>query len=182
MSAPLSAQADVLGAVFRRRVLALSGVIFVVVALLLFAPRPEGMAGWIDVSALPWVNAGINAICGLVLVAGFTAVKAGRIALHRALMTLAMGLSALFLVTYVTYHLFSPGPAHYAGEWRALYLVILLTHVVLAAVVLPAAMNTWARGFTGAVPEHRRLARPTFAAWIYVSVTGVLVTWMAHGG
>lgn len=182
MSSSSSAPPDVLGATFRRRVLALSGVIFVVVALLLFAPRPPGMAGWVDVSALPWVNAGINAVCGLVLIAGFAAVKARRIALHRVLMTSAMALSALFLVTYVTYHLFSPGPAHYTGPWRGLYLVILLTHVVLAAVVLPAAMNTWARGFTSAIPEHRRLARPTFAAWIYVSVTGVLVTWMAHGG
>lgn len=182
MSAPGPASPDAPSAPFRRRVLVLSGVVFAAVALLLFAPRPEGMANVVDVSALPWVNAGINAVCGLVLLAGFAAVKAGRVAIHRALMTLAMGLSALFLVTYVTYHLFSPGPAHYAGAWRGTYLVILLTHVVLAAIVLPAAMNTWARGYTGAIPEHRRLARPTFAAWIYVSVTGVLVTWMAHGG
>jgi putative membrane protein len=79
------------------------------------------------------------------------------------------------------YHLFSPGPARYTGEWRALYLFVLATHVVLAAVILPAAMNTWIRGWTGAITSHRALARPTLAAWIYVSVTGILVTWMAHG-
>jgi putative membrane protein len=157
-----------------------SGAVFVAVALLLFAPRPEGIVGAFDVSALPWVNAGLNGVAFLWLVAGFAAVKTGRVTVHRWCMTAAMATSALFLVSYVVYHLFTPGPARYVGQWRALYLGILVTHVVLAAVILPAAMNTWIRGWTGAVASHRALARPTFAAWVYVSLSGIAVTWMVH--
>jgi putative membrane protein len=164
----------------RGYVRALSVVVFAAVALLLFAPRPAGMVGAVDVSMLPWVDAALNGVAFLWLAAGYVAVKAGRIAVHRACMTGAMATSALFLVCYVTYHLFSPGPTRYTGDYRAVYLLILVTHVVLAAVILPAAMNTWIRGYTGAIASHRALARPTFFAWVYVSLSGIVVTWMAH--
>lgn len=177
----VTATEPVLGERFRRRTLVLSGVIFVLIAALLFAPRPEGFADLVDVSALPWVNAGINGVAFLLLLVGYAAVRTRRMRLHRLAMTSAMATSAVFLVSYVTYHLFSAGPARYEGSYRAVYLVLLLTHVVLAALILPAAMNTWARGWTGATTSHRRIARPTLAAWMYVSVTGILVTWMAHG-
>lgn len=164
----------------RGRVRLVSGVVFLAVAALLFAPRPPGWAGAIDVSRLPWLNAGLNAVALGLLLAGFAAVRAGRIALHRAAMTAAMGVSAVFLLSYVTYHLFSPGPAHYTGAWRATYFGILVSHVLLAALVLPAAMNTWIRGWTGAVASHRGIARPTLLVWLYVSATGIVVTWMVH--
>lgn len=179
MSAATAEPAD-RAAALRTWVRALSAVIFVAVALLLFAPRPDGFAGAIDVSVLPWVDAALNGIAFLWLTAGYVAVKTGRIAVHRACMTGAMATSALFLVCYVVYHLFSPGPARYTGSFRAVYLAILLSHVVLAAVILPAAMNTWIRGWTGAIESHRALARPTFFAWTYVSLSGIVVTWMAH--
>jgi putative membrane protein len=162
-------------------VYAVSIAVSVVVAILILAPRPEGFAGAIDVSALPWVNAAINTLTAGILVAGFAAIRAGRIALHRRLMTTALGTSSAFLASYVVYHTFSPGPAHYEGPWRGLYLFVLLTHVVLAALILPAALTTWLRGWTGRVADHRRIAPATLAVWLYVSVTGVLVTWMAHG-
>lgn len=160
---------------------AVSALVCVVVAALILGPRPEGVAGAIDVSALPWVNAGINALTTVLLVAGFVAIRLRRIALHRALMTSALACSALFLVSYVVYHWFSVGPTRYEGPGRALYLVMLLTHVVLAAAILPAALTTWLRGFSGQVAPHKRIAPATLAVWLYVSITGVLITWMAHG-
>jgi putative membrane protein len=165
----------------QRGVYAVSIAVSVLVAVLILAPRPAGLAGALDVSALPWVNAGINTLTAAILVAGFAAIRAKRIALHRRLMTTALGTSSAFLASYVVYHTFSPGPARYEGDWRGVYLFVLLTHVVLAALILPAALTTWLRGWTGRVADHRRIAPATLAVWLYVSVTGVLVTWMAHG-
>jgi putative membrane protein len=163
-----------------RWVAALSGAVFVVVAYLLLGPRPEGVAGAVDVSVLPWVNAGLNATTAALLVAGWLAIRARRVELHRALMTTALGASAVFLVSYVVYHWFSAGPTRYEGPFRGLYLVVLLSHVVLATVILPAALTTWYRGWTGRVSAHRRVAPTTLALWLYVAVTGVAITVLAH--
>lgn len=158
----------------------LSVVVFVVVAVLLGRRAPEG-ASTIDVSMLPWVNAGINSLTTVVLVAGFVAIRTGRVGLHKALMTSAMALSAGFLVVYIVYHWFSPGPAEYHGSFRSLYLVVLASHVILATVILPLALTTWARGFVGAVSKHRRIAPLTLGLWLYVTITGVMIVGMAHG-
>jgi putative membrane protein len=159
----------------------LSITVFAVVVFLLVGPRPAGVAGSIDVSALPWVNAGINTVTAGLLLAGFAAIRAKRVQLHRWLMTSALLASATFLVSYVTYHWFSVGPTRYTGSFRALYLGILLSHVVLATVILPLALTTWYRGWTGRVVDHRRVAPRTLALWLYVALTGVLITVMAHG-
>lgn len=163
-----------------RWVVAVSAAVCLVVAGLILGPRPEGVAGAVDVSALPWVNAGINSVTTGLLVAGFVAIRRRRVALHRALMTSALACSALFLLSYVVYHWFSAGPTRYEGPARGLYLVVLATHVVLAASILPAALTTWVRGFTGQIGAHRRIAPLTLAVWLYVSVSGVLITVMAH--
>lgn len=171
-----------LSPVTRQRVIyALSAVVCAVVAFLLVGPRPEGVAGSVDVSALPWVNAGINSVTTVVLIAGFAAIRAKRVGLHRVLMTTALGLSAVFLVVYVTYHWFSAGPVRYQGDFRYVYLFVLASHILLAIVVLPLALTTWARGWFGAIADHRRIAPATFAIWLYVTVTGVLIVTMAHG-
>ena len=164
----------------QRGIYALSGVVFLAVAFLMWGPRPEGMAGSVDVSLLPWVNAGLNTATTLVLLAGFAAIRAGRVRLHKALMTTALGLSAVFLVVYVTYHWFSTGPARYTGDYRAFYLFVLATHIVLAAVILPLALTTWFRGWSGAIPGHKRMAPATLGLWLYVTVTGVMIVGMAH--
>jgi putative membrane protein len=164
-----------------RWIVVLSTVICLVVAFLILGPRPDGVAGAIDVGMLPWVNASLNAITTVLLLAGYVAVRARRIPLHRALMSTALGCSALFLCSYVVYHWFSAGPTRYEGSLRGLYLVILLTHVVLASIILPAALTTWYRGFTGRIVQHRRIAPITLGIWLYVSITGVVITWMAHG-
>ena len=96
-------------------------------------------------------------------------------------MLTAFALSAAFLMSYVTYHTFSVGPARYEGAYRGLYLFILLTHIPLAAIILPLALTTLARGWFGAIDQHRRIAPYTLGLWLYVSVTGVAIYWMAHG-
>lgn len=165
----------------RQRVIyVVSAVVCLVVAALILGPRPEGVAGAVDVSALPWVNAGINSITTGVLLAAFAAIRMGRVQLHQGLMTTALGLSALFLISYITYHWFSVGLVRYEGPLRGVYLFVLATHVVLAALILPLALTTWTRGWFGAIPQHRRLAPLTLATWLYVTVTGVIIVVMAH--
>jgi len=165
----------------QRLIYAVSAVVCAVVAFLLLGPRPDGVAGSVDVSMLPWVNAGINSVTTVVLLAGFAAIRARRVELHRALMTTALGLSAVFLVVYVTYHWFSAGPVRYEGQFRTLYLFILATHILLAIVVLPLALTTWARGWFDAIADHKRIAPATLGVWLYVTVTGVMIVTMAHG-
>ena len=164
----------------QRGIYLLSVVVCAAVALLILGPRPDGVAGTVDVSALPWVNAAINATTSVLLVSALVAIKAGRVPLHRALMTTSLGLSALFLCVYITYHWFSVGPVRYDGPFRAGYLFILATHVVLATAVLPLALTAWLRGFTGAIASHRRIAPIAYAVWLYVTVTGVIIVVMAH--
>ena len=164
-----------------RWIVVLSGAICLVVAFLILGPRPEGVAGAVDVSMLPWVTATLNAITTVLLLSGYAAIRSRRVPLHRTFMTSALGCSALFLCSYVIYHWFSAGPTRYEGPLRAVYLVVLLTHVVLAAVILPAALTTWFRGFTGRIAQHRRIAPATLAVWLYVSISGVIITVMAHG-
>lgn len=164
-----------------RGIRALSVAICLVVAVLILGPRPEWAVGRVDVSALPTVNATLNGVTTALLLAGYAAIRTRRVTLHRRLMLSAFGSSAGFLVSYVVYHWFSAGPRHYEGAWRGLYLGILLTHVVLAAGILPFAMETLYRGWTGRIVEHRRIAPRTLAVWLYVSVTGVVIFWMLYG-
>ncbi len=165
---------------WQRPINVISAVICIVVGLLILGPRPPGVAGALDVSALPTVNATLNACTTLVLLAGYAAIRQRRIVLHRRLMLTAFALSAAFLTTYVIYHTFSVGPAKYEGAYRGVYLFILLTHIPLAAIILPLALTTLARGWFGAVARHRRIAPWTLGLWLYVSLTGVTIYWMAH--
>lgn len=159
---------------------AISAVLCAAVAFLILGPRPQWAIGMVDVSALPTVNATLNAITGLLLVAGYAAIRAKRIELHKRLMLSAFGSSTAFLSTYVVYHWFSAGPKLYEGDYRGLYLFILFTHIVLAAIILPFALNTLWRGWTGRIQEHRRIAPGTLATWLYVSVTGVAIYGMLY--
>jgi putative membrane protein len=164
----------------QRGIYALSLVLCAAVAFLVGGPVPPGMQGLVDVSSLPFLNATLNATTATLLVAGAVAVKLGQVSLHKRLMSAAFGVSTLFLLSYVTYHWFSAGPVVYDGAFRTLYLFILLTHIVLAAIILPLALTTLARGYFGAIDAHRRIAPTTLGLWLYVSVTGVAIVWMAH--
>jgi uncharacterized membrane protein YozB (DUF420 family) len=125
---------------------------------------------------LPAVNASLNALSGVLLLIAYAHIRARRIERHRQFMIAAFSTSSLFLVCYLVYHAqvgSVPFPRH--GFVRPLYFTILITHVTLAATVVPLALVTLSRGLKGRYPQHRRIARWTFPVWLYVSVTGVLV-------
>ena len=150
------------------------------VAFLILGPRPDGMEGLLDVSGLPLVNATLNSITTLLLILGFYYIKAGNQQKHQFVMLSAFGTSALFLVTYVVYHWFKMGPKLYTGEWVYFYYFILITHIVLAAIILPLALITLYRGWNMHLNKHRKLAKITFPIWLYVSITGIIVYIMLY--
>jgi putative membrane protein len=125
---------------------------------------------------LPAVNATLNALSGTLLLIGYLLIRARRIELHRRVMIAAFVSSSLFLICYVIYHA-QVGSVRFTrqGFVRPLYFTILISHVSLAAVVLPLAIVTLSRGLSAKYQLHRRIARWTFPIWMYVSVTGVLV-------
>ncbi|MBS1817144.1 MAG: DUF420 domain-containing protein [Acidobacteria bacterium] len=129
-----------------------------------------------SVHDLPAVNASLNALSAVLLLVGYARIKAGRRDEHKRWMLAAFGSSAVFLACYVVYHAqVGSVPFTRQGFVRPLYFAILITHVVLAAVVLPMVLVTMNRALKGRFADHRRLARWTFPVWLYVSVTGVLV-------
>jgi putative membrane protein len=125
---------------------------------------------------LPAVNATLNAISGVLLLIGYTLIRSGRIQQHRRFMIAAFVSSSLFLTSYLVYHAqVGSVPFTRHGFVRPLYFSILITHVSLAAVILPLAIVTLSRGLAARYSTHRRIARWTLPIWLYVSVTGVLV-------
>jgi len=135
----------------------------------------------VTVTPLPTLNAVLNASAALVLATGFVAIRRGRVGLHRACMLTAVGLSALFLASYLVYHAqVGSRPYEGAGWTRTLYFAVLITHTVLAAVILPLVATTLYRALRARFDRHARVARWTLPAWLYVSVTGVVVYWMLY--
>lgn len=125
---------------------------------------------------LPALNALLNALAAVALVTGFLFIRARRIDPHRAAMFTAFVFSTGFLVTYITnYALHGEMKFHGLGAIRWVYFPLLISHIVLAVVVLPMILITFFLSLSGRFPAHRRLARWTFPIWLYVSVTGVIV-------
>lgn len=134
-----------------------------------------------SVADLPHLNAALNATAGMLLLAGFYFIRAGRIRAHRACMLAAFATSALFLTSYVVYHAqVGSRPFPGTGLVRTIYFAILVPHVVLAAAVLPLAIVTLRRGLRRDDARHKRLARWTLPVWLFVSVTGVVVYLMLY--
>jgi uncharacterized membrane protein YozB (DUF420 family) len=135
----------------------------------------------VDYTILPTVNATLNAISGVFLVIGYVLIKRRQIAAHRNAMLGAFGSSTLFLISYLVYHA-NVGSRPFTGQGpiRYVYFTILITHVILAAAILPMAIATLTRGLRGRYAEHKRIAKKTFPAWVYVSVTGVIVYVMLY--
>jgi len=130
----------------------------------------------IEISDLPTLNATLNSISFVLLIAGYTCMRKGRINAHKRLMISAFGVSILFLASYLTYH-FCGEEKRFKGQgWiRPVYFVILITHVLLAATVPVLASWTLLLGLKGKIDKHRQLARWTLPIWLYVCVTGVIV-------
>jgi putative membrane protein len=132
-------------------------------------------------SILPHLNAGLNAASFVLLVAGFYFISRRRVYAHRACMLAALAVSCLFLVSYVVYHA-QYGSVRFRGQGlvRPLYFSILISHVTLAAAIVPLVGLTLRRALRGDFLRHRRIARWTYPLWLYVSATGVIVYVMLY--
>lgn len=130
---------------------------------------------------LPALNAGLNATSAVFLMAGWGFIRAKRTGAHAFMMMAAFVTSTLFLVSYLIYHA-NVGSVHFAGTgWvRPLYFTILITHTVLAVVIVPLVIRTVFLAVTKRFREHMALARWTLPIWFYVSVTGIVVYWMLY--
>lgn len=130
-----------------------------------------------NVHNLALFNAVVNGTVSVLLVAAYIAVRQRKLVLHKNLMLVAIVLSVLFLLSYIGHHLLAP-ETKYGGEhdWkRTIYFFILITHIILATVILPFILFTAYRSLSGDYARHKKLARYTWPLWLYVSITGVLV-------
>ncbi len=129
----------------------------------------------------PLLNALLNATSAVLLIAGALCIKARRISAHRACMLAACVVSTLFLISYITYHA-HVGSVHFRGTgWiRPVYFTILITHTILAIVIVPLVARTLFLAVRERFTDHRAMARWTLPVWLYVSVTGVVVYWMLY--
>ena len=133
------------------------------------------------ISDLPALNATLNATSAVLLVTAWTLIRRGRWIAHRNVMLAAVCTSVLFLISYLTYHA-QVGSVRFTkqGPIRLVYFSILLTHTILAAVIVPMVIVTVWRGLAAKYDRHRRIARWTLPVWLYVSVTGVIVYLMLY--
>lgn len=153
----------------------LSGVLSLAIAFLILGPRPEGIEGAIDVSSLPLVNALLNLTTTILLIIGYVLIRLKKREMHRRVMLTAFFSSALFLVSYVIYHWFKSGPKAYTGDWVSVYYPVLISHIILAAAILPLAMVTLYRGWVVQIQQHKKIANITYPIWMYVSITGIII-------
>ncbi|WP_205503040.1 DUF420 domain-containing protein [Rufibacter psychrotolerans] len=153
----------------------LSIVVPLVVALLLFMPQ-TGKLGDLDVSFLPKLHAVLNSLTAVALVVGYYHIKRQNRRLHRFAMVTAFVLSSFFLISYVTYH-YQAAPTTFGGEGtiKAIYYFVLLTHIILAAAIVPLVLLSMYFAISRQFVRHRKVSRWTFPLWLYVAVTGVVV-------
>jgi len=135
----------------------------------------------VGIADLPALNAVLNGAAAAFLVSGYLLIRRGRVTPHKRCMLAALATSALFLVSYVVYHV-NTGSRPFPGQGgiRVVYFGILITHVVLAAAILPLALTTAARGLSAQYDRHVRIARWTLPIWVYVSITGVVIYLMLY--
>ncbi|MFY0672564.1 MAG: DUF420 domain-containing protein [Bacteroidia bacterium] len=157
---------------YNRLATIVSIVIPVVVAVLF---RDQYIKG-VDFSFLPPIYASLNAITAIVLIFAFVAIKNKQVKRHENLVKIALGISLLFLVMYVLYHVSTP-PTPFGGEGlvKYLYYTLLISHILLSVVIIPFVLFTYIRAITGRIEMHRKLAKITFPLWLYVAITGVVV-------
>jgi uncharacterized membrane protein YozB (DUF420 family) len=135
----------------------------------------------IDYAQLPALNASLNALSAVFLTVGYFFIRRRDMQRHRVCMIAALVTSALFLTSYLVYHAeVGSVPFRGQGAIRMVYFTILITHVVLAAIILPMALITVSRALASRFDRHRRIARVTWPLWMYVSVTGVVIYLMVY--
>ncbi len=133
------------------------------------------------IAYLPHLNALLNSASALLLIAGYRFIRSKRIRAHRNCQVAAVATSTLFLTSYLTYHYYH-GSTRFPGQGivRPIYFIILLTHTILAAVIVPMILVTLYRALRSDFNRHRRIARWTLPMWLYVSITGVIVYLMLY--
>jgi putative membrane protein len=173
---------------FLRLIWIISAVVLIVVIILKIVPPPETKPSFIYM--LPHVIGGINATCALLLILSLIFIKRKNIQAHKVTNVITFILSALFLVFYILFHLYekdtkygdidhngilSAAELAAVGTSRMIYFVILITHIMLAVIVLPLILISFLRGFSMQIERHRKIVRWAYPVWLYVAVTGVIV-------
>jgi len=159
---------------YRILILLFSFIVFAAVVLL-GRYKLEADLGF-NVHVFASINAVINSMVSILLLAGLIAVRRRKLELHRNIMFAAMILSFFFLISYIAHHLLSADTVYGGqGSVRYVYYFILITHIFLAAIILPFILFTAYRSLIGEYTRHKKLARITWPIWFYVSVTGVIV-------
>jgi putative membrane protein len=156
-------------------IIAISAAASLFLFWLIYFHAPADVTGT-KLSFLPALDAFLNALAAIALVVGFLFIRSGKIGPHRVSMFIAFIFSSVFLAAYITNYALH-GEMHFHGEGtvRLVYFPLLISHIVLAVVVLPMILITFFLSLSGRFPAHKRLARWTFPIWLYVSVTGVIV-------
>jgi len=156
-----------------RKLYPVAAVLTVAVLLLVGAMRRIKLDIGVELGFLPPVHAVLNTIVAVLLVVALIAIKRRNVKAHQQAISAAMVCSAMFLLCYVAYHFTTP-ETKFGGEGtlRTVYFVLLISHIILAAVSFPLILFTWIFGFTGQYGRHRKLAKITFPMWLYVAVTG----------
>jgi putative membrane protein len=151
----------------------ISAVVLLLVATMRQIPRLD--LG-VDFSFLPAIYSCMNLLAAVFLILALNAIRQKKIDLHRKMIFIALTMSSLFLLMYVLYHITTP-EIKYCGEgaMRTVYFLLLITHVVLAAVSFPFILFTFVRGYTMQVERHKRMAKWVFWVWLYVAITGPIV-------
>lgn len=173
---------------FLRLIWIVTAVVLLVVIALKLVPPPQGRPTFIYM--LPHIIGGINAVCSVLLVISLIFIKRKNIQAHKVTNVITFMLSALFLVFYILFHLYekdtrfgdidhngilSAAELAAVGAYRYIYFFILITHIILAVVVLPLILISFLRGFSMQVERHRKIVRWAYPVWLYVAVTGVVV-------
>jgi len=135
----------------------------------------------LQLSDFPALDASLNAASAVLLILGYIFIRSKRILAHKICMLSAFGTSSVFLVCYLWYHAHH-GVTHFTGQGliRTFYFTLLGSHTILAALIVPLILTTLYRAWKRRFDLHKRIARWTFPAWLYVSVTGVMVYWILY--
>tara|TARA_B100000242_G_scaffold294207_1_gene275473 strand:- start:2907 stop:3422 length:516 start_codon:yes stop_codon:yes gene_type:complete len=157
---------------YRPLVIAVSVLVPIVVAILFTVRIPNAE----PLTFLPPIYAGINALTSLLLIAALYFIKNGQRMIHEALMKVCIGLSLIFLVMYIAYHM-TTDPTPFGGEGviKYMYYFILISHILLSIVVIPLVLTSYTRAISSEFISHKKISRITFPVWLYVAVTGVIV-------
>lgn len=157
-----------------RLIWTISLLVLLAVVVIYNLPKADHIPAFVPF--LPRFNALLNTTCTVLLLVSLFAIKRGNVALHKRLNLTTFVLSTLFLLSYVTFHTFGVETRYPVGHpWRPVYLTILISHILLAMVVLPLVLVTFYRGLVGQVAQHRAVAKWAYPIWLYVTTTGVIV-------